>query len=165
MENSVWTAYIGTDVAICLEAQTVNMKSQLYSNGQTMRKQIIVIDDDEAVRDSMCAFLECMGFDVSSFDSAKQFLQTEHYDTVCCFIVDVHMPEMTGVDFLEIMHKTRPYLPVILVSGNISASIRERAEDAGALAIFEKPFAQDELLHLLKAKCPNLESSNNNHCI
>ncbi len=129
-----------------------------------MRKQIIIIDDDEAVRDSMRAFLECVGFDVAAFDSAHQFLRTDNYDTVCCFIVDVHMPEMTGVDFLELIHKTRPHIPVILVSGNISMSIRKRAARANALAVFDKPFNQAELLQVLKTVCPYLESASTDHC-
>jgi len=130
-----------------------------------MRKQIIIIDDDDAVRDSMHAFLECMGFDVNTFSSAKQFLRTGSYDTVCCFVVDVHMPEMTGVDFLEYIHNTHPNLPVILVSGNISMSIRNRAEQAGALAIFEKPFEQNKLSDTLKAVCPFLENLSADKCV
>ncbi len=130
-----------------------------------MRKQIIIIDDDDAVRDSMYAFLDCMGFDVRAFNSAKQFLRTENYDPVCCFIVDVHMPEMTGVDFLEFIHKTHPHLPVILVSGNISMSIRNRAEQAGALAILEKPFEQSKLSETLKTVCPFFENLNADKCV
>ncbi|MBN4055889.1 response regulator [bacterium AH-315-J23] len=129
-----------------------------------MRKQIIIIDDDDAVRDSTHAFLECMGFNVNTFNSAKQFLRTGSYDSVCCFVVDVHMPEMTGVDFLERIHDTHPHLPVILVSGNISMSIRTRAEQAGAFAIFEKPFEQYKLSEILKTVCPFLENHSADQC-
>ena len=129
-----------------------------------MRKQIIIIDDDDAVRDSTQAFLECMGFDVKTFSSAKRFLNAGRYGTVCCFVVDVHMPEMTGIDFLEQIHDTHPHLPVILVSGNISAAIRNRAEQAGALAIFEKPFEQSKLSETLKTVCPFFENLNSDKC-
>ena len=130
-----------------------------------MRKQIIIIDDDDAVRDSMHAFLECVGFDVKTYSSAKQFLSAGSYNSVCCFVVDVHMPEMTGVDFLEHTHGTHPHLPVILVSGNISMSIRCRAEQASALAILEKPFEQDKLLETLKTVCPFIENLSAGKCI
>lgn len=151
-------------MTICLSIQTVSVKSQLYPNGKNMSQHIIIIDDDEAVRDSMCAFLECMGFDVITFKSAKHFIHQGSDASVCCFIVDVHMPEMTGVDFLELTHATQPELPIILVSGNISASIRKRAKKAGALAILEKPFEQTELLNVLKTVCPNIENINTNRC-
>lgn len=120
-----------------------------------MRNQIIIIDDDKAVRDSMYALLDSAGFSVSPFTSAMQFLRTGGLALACCIIVDVHMPEMTGIEFLELMHKTHPSMPVVLISGNISPSLQARATRAGAKAVFEKPFDQDGLLDVLRAFCLN----------
>lgn len=120
-----------------------------------MRNQIIIIDDDKAVRSSLCAFLDSTGFSVNPFASAMQFLRTGSLSLTCCIIVDMHMPEMSGIEFLELMHETHPSVPVVLISGNISASLRARATRAGAKAVFEKPFDQDGLLNILGTFCPN----------
>lgn len=120
-----------------------------------MRNQIIIIDDDKAVRNSLCAFLDSAGFSVNPFTSAMQFLRTGGLSLACCVIVDMHMPEMSGIEFLELMHEAHPSVPIVLMSGNISPSLRLRATRAGAKAIFEKPFNQDGLLRVLSTVCSN----------
>jgi FixJ family two-component response regulator len=115
------------------------------------RKQpmILILDDDDAVRDSLRLLLECAGFEARELASCREFLNAGQCDGDC-LILDLHMPEMSGIELLEAMRRRGDILPVILITGRLEAMIRERARAAGALAVVEKPYKPGEILNLIR---------------
>jgi two-component system response regulator FixJ len=112
----------------------------------TVTTKVFIVDDDDAVRDSLKMLLECYGIDVEEYASARDFLR--HYRPVVrqCLILDQHLPGISGLDFLASPEGAALGLPVIMVTGRGDASIRDRAYALGAIAYLEKPVAGDVLL-------------------
>jgi FixJ family two-component response regulator len=108
--------------------------------------KIYMVDDDDAVRDSLTLLLESHGFDVASFASAAEFAAAYKPNGRACLILDQHLPGMTGLDFLASRQGTGLRLPVILITGGPDQRIRDRATALGVAAFFEKPVTEGPLL-------------------
>jgi two-component system, LuxR family, response regulator FixJ len=107
---------------------------------------ILIVDDDAAVRDSLRFLLECEGYETREFASGREFLAAGGAVEGDCLILDVHMPEMSGVELLETIRRRGDMHPVIVISGRTDPWSRRRAHAAGALAIIDKPYQARELL-------------------
>jgi FixJ family two-component response regulator len=114
-------------------------------NGATPR-EIHIVDDDDAVRDSMRALLESLGFDVHDYSSAVEFLNRGGTRLKGCLLLDLHMPVMSGIDLLDHMQSEGARLPTIVITGRGDPTLRERALKSGALALIDKPVSDDALL-------------------
>jgi len=101
---------------------------------------ILIVDDDEGVRDSLRLLLECADFKVRVFGSCREFLAARRIGEGDCLILDVHMTGISGLDLLEWMHGRGDRVPVILITGRLDTATRSRAQAAGALAVVEKPY-------------------------
>ena len=106
---------------------------------------IYVIDDDEAVRQSIEFLLKTVGITVSGFESAKAFFEALPSIGHGCVVTDVRMPEITGIDVLRKVRETKPDLPVIVITGHGDVPLAVEAMKLGAADFIEKPF-DDELL-------------------
>src|SRR5215470_9403176 len=82
-------------------------------------EQICVIDDDEAVADSLKSLLEGFGYDVQSYSSGADFLADDRRCTTGCLIIDQHMPGLDGLDVIDRLQKEGIQVPMILVSGRL----------------------------------------------
>ena len=102
------------------------------------KPSVYVVDDDDAVRDSLDVYLTLKGMNVTAFGSAQELLD---YDdgSPNILIFDVNMPDMDGIMLLEILRKRGHAEPAVLVTGLGDPEIRARAERAGAAAFFDKP--------------------------
>ena len=107
---------------------------------------IAVIDDDDAVRDSLGALLESVGHDVDSYASGLAFLDALPEAMPACALVDVRMPDMDGLELQRRLADTAPSLPVIIITGHGDIAMAVRAIKAGALDFIEKPFSDDTIL-------------------
>jgi two-component system response regulator FixJ len=107
---------------------------------------IYVIDDDEAVRQSLEFLLKTAGIAVRGFDSAKAFLDILPQVGFGCIITDVRMPEITGIDLLRKVKEANRDLPVIVITGHGDISLAVEAMKIGAIDFLEKPFDDDHLL-------------------
>lgn len=107
--------------------------------------RIFVVDDDEAIRDSLQGLLEGKGYAVATYPSAEEFLTVCRPGLVGCAIVDVRMPGMDGVALIERMRASRVTLPVIIVTGHADVPLAVRAMKAGAVEFVEKPYAADTI--------------------
>jgi FixJ family two-component response regulator len=106
---------------------------------------VAVIDDDEAVRDSLRFLLETAGFAVDTFASACQFLAASLSHARICLLVDQHMPHLTGLDLLRRLHALGPMPRVALMTGSPSDDLTRQAMELGVVAVLEKPLAEDTL--------------------
>jgi FixJ family two-component response regulator len=107
---------------------------------------IYLIDDDEAVRDSLTILLESHGYKVTSFASAAEFTKAYKFDGKGCLLLDHHLPGVTGLDFLASPAGAALDLPVILITGGSNEVIRDRATALGVAVFFEKPVTEQPLL-------------------
>ena len=115
------------------------------------RRMIFVVDDDEWVRDSLCALLESSGFSVRTFASAREFLEEAPRLDDACMLLDVHMPSINGIELLTMLRERHHTLPVIMITGRQDGMLRERVRAAGAVALFDKPLAAPRLLETIRA--------------
>ena len=118
--------------------------------GDARRPVVVVVDDDEAVRDSLRFLLETAGFDVDTFASAGDFLAASYRDRRLCLLLDQHMPRMTGLDMLQRLRDSGWDLPVALMTGSPSDELSRRAHELGVLEVLEKPLPGDVLLRFVE---------------
>ena len=117
----------------------------------TTEATIYVIDDDDAVRQSLEFLLKTAGIPVRGFDSGQAFLDVLPMVEHGCIITDVRMPEITGIDLLKKVKQVRPELPVIVITGHGDISLAVEAMKIGAVDFLEKPFDDDHLLAAVKS--------------
>jgi two-component system response regulator FixJ len=108
--------------------------------------KIFLVDDDEAVRDSLKLLLELHGLDVEDYGSTGEFADGYHRPARGCLVLDQHLPVMSGLDFLASPAGRALGIPVILVTGRGDEAIKTRAEQLGVAAYFDKPVAEDRLI-------------------
>lgn len=107
---------------------------------------IFVVDDDEAMRDSLTWLLEGEGYQVTCFDSAENFLKAWTVALRGCLVLDVRMPEMSGLELHERLDSLGSQLPIIFVTGHGDVPMAVAALQRGACDFIEKPFRNEELL-------------------
>lgn len=117
-----------------------------------MKEAIAIIDDDEAVRDSLSMMLSNHGFGVYSFRSADEFLANISVENLpSCIVCDIRMPGMSGLELQRDIFKKWPMIPVVLITGHGDVSIAVSALKAGAHDFVEKPFSPDRLIESIKS--------------
>jgi FixJ family two-component response regulator len=107
---------------------------------------IFIVDDDDAVRDSLRFLLEAHGMTVEDFESTAGFAAAYRPHPRSCLVLDLHLPEVGGLDYLAALRKDGSELPVIMVTGRGDDASRERALQLGAFAFLEKPVDNQEIL-------------------
>ncbi len=112
---------------------------------------IYVIDDDEAVRQSIEFLLKTVGITVHGFDSAKAFFEVLPQIENGCVVTDVRMPEITGIDVLREVGEKKPGLPVIIITGHGDVPLAVEAMKLGAVDFLEKPFDDDLLIESVRS--------------
>ena len=112
---------------------------------------ISVIDDDASVRAATNNLLSSHGYQVHTFASAGDFLQSARLDDSSCVVADVQMPVMSGLDLLTHMRAQGYAAPFIFITAFPEESVRDRALKAGAICFLAKPFAGPALISCLKA--------------
>jgi two-component system response regulator FixJ len=106
---------------------------------------IYIVDDDEAVRDSLRLLLGALGFAVADFACGAAFFARSAPDQGKCLILDVNLPGSSGLEVLAQLRAEGSALPVVMVSGGADAAMRRRALELGAAAFLDKPIAFDLL--------------------
>jgi two-component system, LuxR family, response regulator FixJ len=115
------------------------------------RARICIVDDDEAVADSLRTLLETFGFEVQSYGSGADFLDDDRVTKAGCLVIDQQMPGMSGLDVVERLRREGIRLPIILISGRLDTTTKERAASLGVTKIVDKPFAARRLVNLIQA--------------
>jgi FixJ family two-component response regulator len=107
---------------------------------------VFVVDDDDAVRDSLALLMKSVGLAVETYPSARDFL--DHFDPerIGCLVLDVRMPGMSGIELQERLAKRNATLPIIFVTGHGDVPMAVHALRAGAVDFIQKPFSDQALL-------------------
>lgn len=113
---------------------------------------IFVVDDDEAVRDSLAMLFEAEGFETRSYDSGRDFLERYAEDShrTGCLVLDIRMPGMTGLELQQQLNEQGIGLPVIFITGHGDVPMAVRAMRAGARDFFEKPYDVNALVERVR---------------
>ena len=117
-----------------------------------MKEFVYIVDDDEAVRDSLRWLLEGNGFSVKVFSNAEELLdfsKRQSHDMAGCLILDVRMPGITGVELHDVLLKEGIDIPVIFITGHGSVSLAVKSMKKGAIDFLEKPFSDEEICKLV----------------
>jgi len=120
-----------------------------------MTETVFVIDDDEAVRESLQALLETRGYAVTAHASAEDFLATygpngRPHGRAACALVDLRMPGMDGLALLDRLARDNVNLPVVVVTGHGDVPLAVKAMKAGAVDFIEKPYSNDAILGVVR---------------
>lgn len=110
------------------------------------RDIVLVLDDDEGVRESLKFSLELEGFAVRVCREGSELLTHPDLDRASCLILDYRMPTMDGFEVLAHLTAKGADLPVILITSNVSPSLRQRAAGVGVWRVLEKPLSDSALL-------------------
>ena len=110
-----------------------------------------IIDDDQALRESLAFLLRAAQLEVRSFESAKTFLDALPDASLGCVITDIRMPDMNGIDLLRRLKELKVGIPVIVITGHGDVPLAVEAMKIGAVDFFEKPFNDDQLVASVRA--------------
>jgi FixJ family two-component response regulator len=111
---------------------------------------ISIVDDDNSVRESLHSLLRSVGFSVQVFTSAEEFLNSDHLDKTDCLILDVRMPEMTGIELQQQLRERGCQIPIIFISAHANESTKAQALGGGAVTFLLKPLNEEMVLNALK---------------
>jgi two-component system response regulator FixJ len=115
------------------------------------RGKVYVIDDDDAMRDSLDFLLGSAGFHVTLFDSALSFLDTVSTIEFGCVVSDVRMPGIDGIELLKRLKSGGSLFPVVIMTGHGDVPLAVEAMKLGAMDFLEKPFEDDRLIGMIEA--------------
>jgi FixJ family two-component response regulator len=120
------------------------------SNAPDGRPVVFIVDNDVALRRSVPSLIEASGWRAETFGSAQEFLARPRASVPSCLVLDVDLPDLSGLDLQQRVAANRSETPVIFVTGHVDVSLTVRAMKAGALEFLTKPVRDDLLLHAVR---------------
>ena len=114
--------------------------------GNMQAQTVFVVDDDEAVRDSIQELVESVGLQAEGYDSALAFLDAFESQRPGCLVLDVRMAEMSGLVLQERLNELKASIPVILLTGHGDVPMAVQAMRSGAVDFIQKPYREQALL-------------------
>ena len=111
---------------------------------------VLVVDDDVSVRESLEALLKWAGWDVRSFASASEFLAAAPPVIPCCLVLDVALPDLSGLEVQARLTGRRDMMPIVFITGHGDIPMTVRAMKAGASEFLQKPFGDQMLLEAVE---------------
>ncbi len=107
---------------------------------------VFIVDDDEAVRSSLRLLLKSVGLVPNALGSAREFLEKYEPAQPGCLVLDVRMPEMSGLELQEQLNRQGAVIPVIFITGHGDVPMAVEAMQAGAFDFLQKPFRDQDLI-------------------
>jgi FixJ family two-component response regulator len=111
---------------------------------------VFVVDDDPIVCTSTKRLIRTLGVEVQTFNSAHEFLRAERPDAPGCLVLDVRLPDLSGLDLQQELAMAKVDLPIIFVTGHADIPMSVRAMKAGAVEFLTKPFREQDLLEAIQ---------------
>ena len=122
-----------------------------------------IVDDDEAIRQSIGFLLRKSGYAVETYPSGTQFLKSATRETRGCVLLDVRMPDLDGLEVQARLAQSGITLPVIMLTGHGDVTLAVRAIKAGAIEFLEKPFERTALLAAIETALAHAARTNREH--
>jgi RNA polymerase sigma factor (sigma-70 family) len=111
---------------------------------------VFVVDDDPIVCRSMKRLIRTLGLEAQTFNSAHDFLRAQRPNAPGCLVLDVRLPDLSGLDLQQELAKAHVDLPIIFVTGHADIPMSVRAMKAGAVEFLTKPFREQDLLEAIQ---------------
>jgi FixJ family two-component response regulator len=134
------------------------MKTPLENNivkrkaGVSEIPRVSIVDDDESVREAVKNLLRSVGFGAEAFASAADFLNSGYLKDTACLILDLRMPETSGLELQQKLVSANWRIPIIFITAHVSdKEARARALQLGAVGFLYKPFSEEDLLNAVYA--------------
>jgi FixJ family two-component response regulator len=115
---------------------------------------VFIVDDDASVREALAGLIRAAGLRAASFPSAREFLRHPRPEGAACLVLDVHLPDVTGLDLQHELEVSGRPIPTVFITGRGDIPMSVRAMKAGAVEFLTKPFRDEQLL---TAICQALE--------
>jgi two-component system, LuxR family, response regulator FixJ len=129
------------------------------------RRTLHIVDDDEDVRESAALLLEAAGYRVTTFSSGVEFLDRVDPAVPACVLLDIHMPQMDGLEVQRQLVEREIAFPVIVLTGQGDISIAVQAMKRGAFEFLEKPYLNDLLLEAVREAFVKLEATTEDRAV
>jgi FixJ family two-component response regulator len=120
---------------------------------------VFVVDDDVSVRESLELLIHCEGWQPETFGSAQEFLARPRGLVPSCLVLDVSLPDLSGLDLQKHVAVERPDMPIIFITGYGDVPMTVQAMKAGAVEFLTKPFSDDVLLSAIRQAIERSETA------
>ena len=110
---------------------------------------VYIVDDDEAVRHSICLILELGGFLIRPYASGAELLRDVRPDACSCLVIDMNMPGINGLEVVEQLRREGNVVPAIVMTGNVTDRVLSAADRVG-VTLIEKPFRPGQLVNCVE---------------
>jgi len=110
---------------------------------------VVVVDDDESIRESIQSLTRSVGFRTEAFSSAQEFLDSDLLHDTDCLILDVRMEGISGTELQQRLNEMGSKIPIIFITAHYSEQLRTEVLKAGAIEFLSKPFREEDLLDSL----------------
>lgn len=127
------------------------MTSDEESGSRQAKPTVYVVDDDDRMREALGVLLSTVGYDALAFARASEFLETYDSNQPGCLVLDVRMPQMSGLEVQQQLNRRGAMIPVILMTGHGDVPMAVQAMKDGAFDFLEKPFRNQALLDCINA--------------
>jgi FixJ family two-component response regulator len=111
---------------------------------------VFIIDDDAGVRDSIQDLVESVGLHAEVFATAQEFLTGERRDGPSCLVLDVRLPDTSGLDLQQKLSRAGVVIPIIFITGHADIPMTVKAMKSGAVEFLTKPFREQDLLDVIQ---------------
>ena len=122
--------------------------------GRAQGALVVIVDDDASVRQSTCRLVRSFGHRAEGFASGAEFLRSEIAERADCLVLDVRMPDMSGLEVQRLLSERGARIPILFITGRASEQEEQRACAAGAAAFLRKPVSQAMLRQALDDVLP-----------
>jgi FixJ family two-component response regulator len=111
---------------------------------------VFVVDDDDAIRDAVKRLIGSVGLRVETFGSTREFLAAKRPEAPACLVLDVRLPETSGLELQQDLAEANIQIPIIFITGHADVPMTVRAMKAGAVEFLTKPFRGQDLLDAIQ---------------
>src|ERR1700712_939624 len=119
------------------------------------RTYVVVVDDDESVRESLPDLIRVFGHEAAAFSSAEEFLASKQVDQSKCLVLDISMPGMSGIELPRTLVNQGRMIPIVFITAHGDEQVCQHLRRSGAVECLLKPFTDTALLDALNAVLPS----------
>ncbi|GGG22030.1 MULTISPECIES: response regulator transcription factor [Rhizobium] len=127
----------------------------MIDDRKNRRPIVIVIDDDQSVRDALKGLFESVGLSAETHGSVKEFIEADDPEKAGCIVLDIRLPGQSGLEFQEALANSTHPRSVVLISAHVDVPMAVRAMKAGAIDVLTKPVREQDLLEAVNRAIAN----------